>query len=282
MSSISEDAVARHYGAISLERLIFQALDAAGLDPDRLTPDQLAPIDEFHIGGRQATQYALAKLSLALDDQVLDVGCGLGGAMRYLAATVGCRVTGIDLTASYIELAEQLTARTGLGERASYHVGSALQMPFAAEAFDAAYTFHVAMNISDREGLYSEIARVLKPGAGFCVYDVMRGEVDGVRYPVPWAETAQTSHLTTPAEMRDLLDRAGFQIETIEDRSAFGIEFFRQRLAASAGPPPLGLHLLMGSNAREKFENMLHALELRQAAPVLMLAQRKRDGGYEA
>ena len=154
---------------------ILKAMAAAGIDTERVAPEQLAPIDEFHIGGRAATIHAVAKMGLTADDHVLDVGCGIGGATRYIASTIGCRVTGIDLTPGYIAAAEELARRTGLADRITYRVGSALAMPFADGAFDAALTLHVAMNIKDRAGLYREVARVLKPGGVFCVYDVMKG-----------------------------------------------------------------------------------------------------------
>ena len=179
-----EEAVARHYGAGDLTERILKAMTAAGIDADRVGPEQLAPVDEFHIGGRAATIHAVAKMGLKADDHVLDVGSGIGGTSRYIASTVGCRVTGIDLTPEYVAAAQELARRTGLGERIAYRVGSALSMPFQDRTFDAALTFHVAMNIRDRAGLYRETGRVLKPGATFCIYDVMKGrerEVSGIR-----------------------------------------------------------------------------------------------------
>jgi SAM-dependent methyltransferase len=178
MAKDLEQAVAQRYGAADLSERILKAITAAGLDPDRLTPEQLAPVDEFHIGGRAATIHAVAKMGLTSDNHVLDVGCGIGGATRYLAATAGCAVTGIDLTPAYIAAAEELTRRTGLADRVTYGVASALAMPFENGTFDAAITFHVAMNIKDRPALYREVARVLKPGALFCSYDVMKGGSD--------------------------------------------------------------------------------------------------------
>jgi SAM-dependent methyltransferase len=271
-----EKDVARHYGHSGLRKTILDALAAAGLDPQRLLPEDLAPIDEFHVGGRPATKHAVAKMGLQPNAHVLDIGCGLGGASRYIAASIGCRVTGIDLTPEYIEVARLLAEGTGLAERVDYHTASALDMPFGSAAFHAAITLHVAMNIQDRAGLYREIARVLKPGAVFCSYDVMQGEKDGLLYPVPWAETAANSHLTTPQQMWALLAGAGFEVVETEDRTAFGIAFFRDRLAAmGSGPPaPLGLHLLMGANARQKFQNMLANLESSAIAPVVMMARR--------
>jgi SAM-dependent methyltransferase len=241
-----------------------------------VAPEQLAPVDEFHIGGRTATVHAVARMGLKATDHVLDVGCGLGGATRYMAATFGCPVTGIDLTPEYIAAAQDLARRTGLADRIDYRVGSALAMPFADGAFDAALTLHVAMNIKDRPGLYREVARVLKPGAAFCVYDVMKGESDDLQFPVPWAESPATSHLTTPQEMQVLLAGAGLEVTETEDRTPFARDFFRQSLAnaAASGAPPLGLHIVMGASAREKFQNMLANLESGAIAPTLMLARR--------
>lgn len=275
MADDIEEAVARLYGVGQLKDRIIRAIAAAGIDADRIAPEQLAPVDEFHIGGRAATVHAVAKMGLKPSDHVLDAGCGLGGATRYLASAVGCRVTGIDLTPAYIEAAEDLARRTGLADRIAYRVASALAMPFDAGAFDAAITLHVAMNIKDRAGLYREVARVLKPGAVFCVYDVMKGAGEGLKFPVPWAETPATSHLTTPQEMRALLRDAGFAVDEVEDRTAFAIDFFRRSLAGSAaGAPPLGLHIVMGASARDKFQNMLAAAEVGAIAPTVMIARR--------
>jgi SAM-dependent methyltransferase len=268
-----EQDVASHYRVSDLTARILAAAAAAGLDPERLSPDDLAPVDEFHIGGRAATRHAVAKMRLTGSEHVLDIGCGLGGTARYIADSTGCRVTGIDLTPEYVETARALSARTGLGERTAFEVGSALRMPFADATFDAAITVHVAMNIKDRAGLYREAARVLKPGAVLCIYDVMKGANEGLPYPVPWAETPDTSYLTTPQEMRALLAGAGFAVTDVEDRTDYGIAFFRERLSGGA-PPPLGIHLLMGQAARTKLENMLHGLEHGAVAPVVVIARR--------
>lgn len=134
-------------------------------------------------------------------------------------------------------------------------------------------TLHVAMNIADRARLYREVARVLKPQAQFAVYDVMRGpSADGLRFPVPWADTPETSFLVTPDDMRTLLADAGFAVDEVEDRTAFGIRFFKERLAA--GPSPLGLQILMGETARVRLENTLAGLETGSIAPVLIRARR--------
>ncbi len=274
MADDLEFSVERHYGKPGLKERVLAAIAAGGLDINHLRADDLTPIDEFHTGGRLETVHALGKFRIRPNEHVLDVGCGLGGTARYIASHFGCRVTGIDLTADYVSLAKFLSEKTGFAGRTEYKTASALQMPFMDAAFDAAVTFHVAMNIRDRPALYREIARVLRSGATLCLYDVMTGSNEGLAFPVPWAEVAAQSHLTSPEEMRELLSAAGFEVSDVEDRSGFAIEFFRKRLASNAPPPPLGLHLLTGENSRAKFENYLRGLEKKAVAPTIMIAHR--------
>ena len=256
-----EEQVATHYTGLERTRVILDALRAAGKDPDRLSIEDLAPVDEFHIRGRAATVELGEALGLSAGQRVLDVGSGIGGASRYFAATHGVHVTGIDLTPDYCRLAERFARSTGLADRLLYRQGSALALPFQDANFDAAYTQHVAMNIADKPTLYAEVARVLKPGAVFGVYDVLQGPGGDVIYPTPWANDASTSFLATPDEMRRLLGAAGFRIESWRDTTAAGREFFETVLARTVGSGalPLGLHLLL-PDFRPRAENMLRSL----------------------
>ena len=271
-----ERSVAEHYDNAGLLDRIVEALKASGADPDNLGPDDLAPVEEFHIGGRKATAHALAAMELTGNEHLLDVGCGIGGAARFIAAQTGCKVTGIDLTPAYIEAARALTRLTGQDGAVAFKVASALDMPFENGEFDAAITIHVAMNIQDRAALYGEIARVLKPGAVFCVYDVMKIDEAPLTFPVPWAQSEKTSHLTTPEETQALLEQAGFEVRDVEDRSEAAAEFFQQAAAASAnGPPTLGVHLVMGADAPIYLRNVRGNMEKGLIAPVQMITVRR-------
>lgn len=256
-----DERVATHYAQGDRAAAILDALRAAGKDPDRLTVDDLAPIDEFHVRGRQATIELGEKLDLGPGMHVLDVGCGIGGASRYLAATYGCRITGIDLTPEYCRVAAMLSERVGLADALTYRQGSALAMPFTDASFDAAYTQHAAMNIPDKATLHAEVARVLRPGGMFGIYDVLEGPAGEVTYPTPWATDATTSFLATPDDMRAGLAGAGFEILSWRDTTVEGRAFFEALLAriAESGPPPLGLHVLL-PNFRPLAENMLRNL----------------------
>lgn len=274
----TEPAVARHYGVNDLGKRILDAVRQSGLDPDNLNPVDLAPVDEFHMGGRAATAHVLGQMDLPAGTRVLDVGSGIGGVTRYLAAECGCRATGIDLTPEFVQVAQMLTERTGLSGKTDFRVGSALDMPWPAQSFDAAVTFHVAMNIENRPRLYEEVARVLRPGGQFAIYDVLKGSADGMLFPVPWAESAETSFLVTPDEMAEFLGQTGFEILYEEDRRDAAIEHHRARLAnlaAAGGPLPLGIHLLTGETTAQKSRNMLQMLETDQIALYVMIARRK-------
>jgi ubiquinone/menaquinone biosynthesis C-methylase UbiE len=266
-----EQSVAGHYTHGSLERAILGALAAAGKDPDHLAPADLAPVDEFHIGGRQATLDFAERFATEPGQHLLDVGCGLGGASRFFAQERGCRVTGIDVTEEYVRAAEALARRVGLGDRVAYRHGSALALPFAPGAFDGAYMLHVGMNIAEKARLFAEVRRVLRPGGVFGVYDVMReGGAGDLSFPVPWAASPETSFVESAADYRRLLEAAGFAVEWERSRREFAIEFFRQMRAQSAqggGPPPLGLHILMGASAPQKVANMIDNLERGVIAP---------------
>jgi MPBQ/MSBQ methyltransferase len=272
-----ENAVVNHYNVTGLGTLILDALKRSGTNLEALTPIDLAPVDEFHLGGRAATEHVIGMMELPAGASVLDVGSGLGGVARYLASECGCRVAGIDLTPEYVQVAQMLTERTGLADKVSFHIGSALDLPWPAANFDAAVTIHVAMNIADRPRLYAEVARVIRPGGVFAIYDVMKGPKEGMLFPVPWSETEETSFLVTPAEMRKLLKQAGFEITHEEDRREIALEHHRQRLAklsAAGGPPALGAQLLQGRTTGLKSRNMLTMLGANQITPVVFIARR--------
>ena len=178
-----EIAVAAHYAKPDLLQSILGGLEVSGADMNNLRPEDVAPVDEFHTAGRITTLRALDMMQTGTGMHVLDAGCGIGGTARVLAREYGCTVTGLDLTPEYIEVATALTERMGLTGACSYHLGSVTAMPLPDACFDAGVTFHVAMNVNDRAAFYGELARVLRPGAALCVFDVMKGPAPGMKLP---------------------------------------------------------------------------------------------------
>jgi MPBQ/MSBQ methyltransferase len=260
---MTHGSVEQHYRRGGLVDAIRTALRKAGKDPEHLAPADLAPIDEFHVRGRDATQELAAKLGPKPEDRVLDIGAGLGGAARLLAATYGCHVTGIDLTDEYCRAAATLAEWVGLSDRVEFRQADALDLPFGESTFDMAWTQHAAMNIPDKRRLYAEAHRVLKPGGRLALYDILQGPGGPVHFPVPWAREPAISHLVTPDELKRLLEGAGFKIVSWRDTTAAGRDWFIEmsRRIRESGLPPLSFGLLLGPEFAAMAENQRRNLE---------------------
>lgn len=270
------ESVQAHYTRPDLGSLILAALEKAGKDLNRLTPEDLAPIDEFHIRGRAATLELARAAGVDAAKRILDVGSGVGGTSRCLAREFGCRVTGIDLTDEYCRAAAMLSDRTGLAGRVDFRQGDATNMPFPDASFDIVWTEHVAMNIPDKPKLYREMYRVLKPGGTLAIYDVLAGPSGPVLFPVPWARTPESSFLATPGEMRSLLEEAGFKVAAWSDTTDAARAWFvaLAEKIRKEGVPPLGFHVLLGSDFPAMAQNQRRNLEEDRIVLAQIVAKR--------
>ena len=274
---LDEAIISQHYTHGNLLGAIEGSVSKLGKTISSVTVDDLAPVDEFHIGSRIATAHLLDQLQYSRTDRILDIGCGLGGAARYVASKYGCKVDGIDLTPEYIDTGNTLCGWVGLDKQVKLHQGSALDLPFEDNSFDGAFMLHVGMNIDDKAALFKEVGRVLKPGARFGVYDVMRIEDGEIPYPMTWAPDAGTSSLATPDAYRDALEQAGFNVFAETNRRDFALEFFKQmqeKVKANGGPPPLGLHTLMQDSTPVKLKNLVDSIAAGLIAPVEIIGQK--------
>lgn len=273
-----ETVVAEHYTHGELLESIRSSIQKLGKTPENVTIDDLGPVDEFHIGGRVATERFLGHLNFTELDHILDVGCGIGGTSRFIASRYGSRVTGIDLTLEYIDTGEALSRWVGLNNQVFLRQGNVLSMPFEDESFDGAIMMHVGMNIEDKAKLFSELNRVLRPDATLGVYDVMRTGEGDFTYPVPWSTISETSSVASPEYYKHAMRKAGFNIKSETNRGEFAVEFFNEMRAwmeTNGGPPPLGLHTLMGENTMIKIQNMIDNIAAGFTAPVEIIAKKR-------
>jgi SAM-dependent methyltransferase len=209
-----------HYSANDIERRILAAVRSAGLDADqRLSPAELGALDHFHTGGFRASLVLRELAQIRAEDRVLDIGAGLAGPARMLAASPGCRVDCIELSPDYCVAAALLNRLTGLEDRIGVHTGSALDMPFADASFDAAWMQNVGMNIADKRRLYGEIHRVLKPDGRFAFQEMVAGEGVASHFPLPWAADPADNLLVSSEAMHELLADSGFVADYFEDVS---------------------------------------------------------------
>ena len=252
------EGVRDHYRATGLAGRLKTALAALGPEDQQLTPGQLANLDQFHTRGLAATAELGTLAGVTAGMSVLDVGSGVGGPARFLAATCGCQVTGVDLSEPFVDAARYLTERTGQSGQVSFEAASALELPFERGRFDVVLLQHVAMNIADRPRLYREIRRVLKPGGRFATFDVVLNSGEPhypVHYPVPWARTPATSFLLTANATRATVEPAGFRTLAWHDDTEAAKAWIAQ-LRASGPPPSPNLGVVMGPDFAQLAANL--------------------------
>ena len=266
-----ERRIAEHYTQDMLEEKILGTLRSAGKNPESLTPHDLEPLDNLHLGGRESIQELSAFMELRPGMHLLDVGSGLGGPARYFAEN-GYRVTGIDLTEEFVRVAMSFTSMMCLADKATFRQGSALDMPFESASFDGAYMTHVGMNIQDKSGLFREVARVLKRGARFAIFDIVRTSDGELPFPLPWALTVDSSFVASTDDYCRALESGGFQITHQRSRRQFALEVMEKRRAQAATGSVLAVHLLMGDNAPLMLKNVNQAIAAGTLEPVELVA----------
>jgi ubiquinone/menaquinone biosynthesis C-methylase UbiE len=269
--------VATHYSRGTLLERLNASLASDGIDPARPTIEALAHYDQFHGRGLEATEELASLVTVSRENHLLDVGSGIGGPARYLAQRFGCRVTGIDLTAEFCDVARHLTKLLGLQERVRFEQGDATAMAFKDASFDGAYSMNVSMNIADKAGLYREIHRVLKPGGWLILSELAKGTGAPMDYPTPWAASAATSFLSTPEETRRGLETAGFKIGDFRDTRKEVLDFgARSRAMVERGekPPHRAVQLIHGELAKAAMANTAAGIKESRIVPIEVLARK--------
>jgi cyclopropane fatty-acyl-phospholipid synthase-like methyltransferase len=250
-------SINQQYGRENLITRILEAFRLAGIDVEALTLADLSSFDQLHTGGRRATRILGELAGIEPGMQILDIGCGVGGPARTLAADFGCNVIGIDITKDYVLAAEMLTERVGLSKQVTFIEGDALDLQFDDGAFDAVLSQNAIMNIEDKHRLFKEVHRVLRPGGILALEAIMQGVMEATSYPVYWADDPSVSFVETPEKFRQIIKESGFTELAWLDVTQNTIALIHKVQASSKNDKhPLGLHLLY-TNVPAKTRNTL-------------------------
>jgi ubiquinone/menaquinone biosynthesis C-methylase UbiE len=272
----TSNPVADHYGSDGIADRILGAFREAGSPDAPVTPEALAPIDHFHGRGVQATEELVTLLQPLAGERLLDIGSGVGGPARWIAARCGVHVTGVDLTPEFCEAARALNAACGMTDRVTILQGSALDLPVPDNAFDRAYSQNVIMNIADKPRFYREAFRALRPGGVLALSNVCAGEAGEPYFPVPWATTRATSFLATVEQTRTDVTACGFEIVSFVDTTEQHREAAQRELARlqRAELPLLSPRLIMGERLRQMRINSVRSQADGRIRSVEVLARK--------
>lgn len=271
------NAIEQHYTRGDLGRRILDGLAREGKDLNRLRPEDLTPVDQFHIGGRAATLEMIELAGIQPGWQVLDVGGGLGGPARVLARQLRCQVTVLDLTEEFVRVGAMLSERMDLAGLVHFRHGSALRLPFPNERFDCVWSQHSTMNIEDKARLYDEALRVLCPGGRLALHEIVAGPVQPAFYPAPWADDESASFLLPQQELSKLIASFGFREVAWRDVSQASLEWFRRAVPPlpNGNLPPLGMHLLLGDRGPAMLRTQVRNFEERRLEAVQAVFERR-------
>lgn len=276
LSSPYQASLQQHYAPAQLIEHLRETLIAEGLNPEQLTPDDTAAIDQLHLGGRHASRQLAQWGDIQQEQQVLDIGCGPGGASRLLAAELGCQVIGVDLTPRFIEMAQWLNKATGLADKVSCLTADACQLPLADQSVDVIWSQHTLMNIEDQPRLMHEIRRVCRPQGRLLLHEIVQGDnPEPLLLPVPWAREPTHSHLMTLDTLSTQLEAHHWQINAIEDISENALQWRQKHLERESRGQPTILtpQLIFGPDFTSMTHNLIHNLQSDRIRIIALHAQ---------
>jgi ubiquinone/menaquinone biosynthesis C-methylase UbiE len=253
-----EEAINIQYGQKNLVEKILELLQSEGLNNAEKVKESFVPIEELHLLGSVATLELAQKVGLNDNMRILDVGCGIGGPARRIATKFGCRVTGLDLSKEYCQLAKMINDYIGISDLIEIKRGNALDMPFDDALFDVVFLQHVLMNIQNKNRLFSQIKRVLRPEGQLALYTICAGNITPINYPVIWANTPDINFLLSALDLRNLIISNGFKLFSWKEHTKEIIKAIDLQRTKTRSKKKSSINLgLIVKNPSLKWKNMI-------------------------
>ena len=222
------------------------------------------PLDE---ATHNLTVLMAEKGAIGREHSVLDVGCGIGSPACVLAQAYGCKVLGISLSQTGVELARQRAAAAGCADRVSFQIADGMNNGLPAGSFDRAWVLEASHLMAGKDALFSECARILRPGGIMVLCDIVS------RRPLASGEILRRSReflhlhyafgharLETLAAYRQFAERAGLAVLEaldVSDKAFPTIGHWRHRIHDNAEQ----VRALIGDEGVEHFRASCSVLD---------------------
>lgn len=212
----------------NVERIYNELTELGKSADDPVSVEELSRFDQLHYHGTEALDVAVSMLGLQPNHQVLEVGSGIGGPARYLAAYSS--VTALELQADQNQLAQELSERCGLSGNPQHVGGDFLDYDFAARQYDAIVSWLALYHIPDRERMLERCHQLLKPGGQFYIEDLYMRKAFNQDERQNLAEELYAVTLPDWDDYQSQIEANGFEIIHCEELSDDWGAFTHQRL----------------------------------------------------
>ncbi len=190
---------------------VFNELHEMGLNnEDAIAAEQLTPFDQYHYEGTDAVDEAIQSLGLDSKSHVLEIGSGIGGPARYLAANAGCNVTAMELQGDLNDVAQSLTQRCQLGDKINHLQGDFLADALPNNQYDAIVSLLVFLHIPEREKLFNRCMSATRSGGKLFIEDFSKRAEFTEQEKKDLAEKVYCTYVPTAEEYAEQLEKRGF------------------------------------------------------------------------